>query len=100
MTTPQVPVYGMVGRAPLSQPLRGLSALYLILFCLLLHMLFAPSQAPSSDESSNGGGSHDAPAACYVQPASPETHQPLWAHTRDPGTKWEVLHISCLSLDH
>ncbi|CAG11738.1 unnamed protein product [Tetraodon nigroviridis] len=42
--------------------------------------------APSSNESSNGGRSHDAPPACYVQPASPETHQPLRAHPRDTGT--------------
>uniref|UniRef100_A0A674NQ65 ENTH domain-containing protein n=1 Tax=Takifugu rubripes TaxID=31033 RepID=A0A674NQ65_TAKRU len=55
MTTPQVPVYGMVGHTPISQPLQGLSALYLIIFCLLLHMLFAPHKLPPQMSHQMGG---------------------------------------------
>lgn len=52
-----------------------------------------PTQAPSSNESSNGGCSHDAPTACHVQPAGPESHQSLRAHTRDTGTHREGARI-------
>uniref|UniRef100_A0A674NFG8 Phosphatidylinositol-binding clathrin assembly protein n=1 Tax=Takifugu rubripes TaxID=31033 RepID=A0A674NFG8_TAKRU len=50
-----MPVYGMVGHTPISQPLQGLSALYLIIFCLLLHMLFAPHKLPPQMSHQMGG---------------------------------------------
>lgn len=44
-----------------------------------------PRPAPSSDDTSDGGRSHDAPADCHVQPARPEIHQPIWTHAGDTG---------------
>lgn len=101
MTTPQVPVYGMVRSALSAHLATGREAYFLcssVSDCILslsppLRLVCPPSQAPSSNESSNGGRSHDAPTACYVQPASPESHQSLWAHSRDTGTDWKGLAI-------
>lgn len=96
MTTPQVPVYGMVKKqweqihSYWDQSIRNLIILSLFTWsCLFL--TFSPGglpvlqQAPPSNESSDGGRSHDAPAACCVQPASLETYQSLWAYTGDTG---------------
>ena len=95
MTTPQVPVYGMVTSRLISQSFHSFSAGInpFLIWCVCSSPVLHP--APSSDESSDGGRSHDAPTACHVQPACPETHQSFWAHPGDTGnTNTHMNHYS------
>lgn len=94
MTTPQVPVYGMVKNNLLRANLTETSLIHTILNLISFFLSLLPalhlhspviSPAPTSDDSSDGGRSHDAPTACHVQPAGPETQQSLWTHPGGTG---------------